>query len=1235
MLPSDISRSLSAHYAVEREIGGGGMSRVFLAFDDSLGRRVVVKVLHPDLAATVDFERFRREIRVAANLVHPHVVPLLTAGEIDGLPYYTMPFVEGESLRARLRRDQKLPIMEAVRLASEVAEALHYAHRRGIIHRDIKPENVLLHEGHALVTDFGISRAVTQSAAEGTLTHIGVALGTPGYMSPEQAAGDGDVDGRTDVYSLGCVLYEMLAGQPPYTGGSGRAQMAQLFSAAIPRVRVVRAEVPDVIDDLIVAALAKEPTARIESAELMAEALRHSGHRSSAPGGEESIAILPFTNLSADPDTEYFSDGVTEEILNAITRTPGVRVAARSSSFSFKGVQRDVREIAERLGVRHLLQGSVRRSGNRVRVSTQLIDPVTGFQVWSETFDRDLPDVFAIQDEIALTVSRRLALQFSNPRSSARRAPPIEAFEAYLRGLQCWNRGTPESIREAMGWYQRATAIDPAYADAHAAMGNLLAYQSFAVPGGNTVVEAKAAIARALEADPGNPLALAARAFAAFWLDWDFVSAEAAIRAAIDANPNAPAVHETYAALLANLGRSEPSFAEMQRAVELDPMSVSPQLTAQWVLIAGGRYAEALERGRVVLDLAPGSHWALAGNAWAQVELNDFSAARDAYGAILSNSPNDPTGLGGMAVVEARVGNRDQAMSWIDRLRSAPLPSFTFLAWAYAALGHLDEAFAALDKAIDRREPSATCMPVFAWWDPLRRDPRFLQALRRAAYPEASWRRTHEFAAARGPATPVSRQSVAVLSFANLSPDPANEYFADGIADDLTAQLGRIGALKVISRTSAARFRNTQLELREIAGELGVANLLEGSVRRAGDRVRIVARLVDAQTQAQIWGDTYDRDLADVFAVQSDVAVNIARALEATLSSTDHRRIEHKPTADVAAYDLFLQGRHHLNKRNDEALRRAIEYFDRATQRDAAYTAAYAGLAEAYMIAGLGYATLPPLEAFAKSHEAAKRGLALDESSPDIHATLGLIDMMTWDFAASRGHLQRALELSPNHAAAHQWLAWLTCCVEGEYAEGFRLWQRARSFDPLSETLATEIAWPFLYAELWDQAIARLRRALELAPNNGLAHYNIGIALWRKGDLVTGLESLETSREMLGGASFVLGTLGCAYVDGGLRTKARAILDDLHGRWGKEFGVALPTALILDALGQVDDALTWLERSYAAREPFLNTLSARAWMTFPNSRSTARFDQLIDRMRLRPHDLARQQELLLKAVRTE
>ncbi|PYO33407.1 MAG: hypothetical protein DMD32_00925, partial [Gemmatimonadetes bacterium] len=424
-----VQAALAGRYTIERELGRGGMATVYLAQDRKHHRPVAIKVLKPELAAALGPERFLREIDTAARLTHPHILPLHDSGEAAGLLYYVMPYVEGETLRDRLEREGQLPLEEAVRITREVASALSYAHSHDVVHRDIKPENILLSGGEAVVADFGIARAIT-AAARGQLTETGIAIGTPGYMSPEQGAASARVDERSDIYSLGCVLYEMLAGEPPFTGPSAESIVRQHLAAAPPRVSAMRAAVPPAIEEAIVRALAKTPADRFATAADFVEALaapaqrvRDTGRRTSrlaagaglaatllaaaaglfvlsrphgtpalaGPTGQ-SIAVLPFVNVSGAPQEEYLSDGISEELIDALSKLPQLQVVARPSSFAFKGKNEDVRQIAQALQVATVLGGSVRRAANRLRVTAQLTDARNGYNLWSETYDREMGD---------------------------------------------------------------------------------------------------------------------------------------------------------------------------------------------------------------------------------------------------------------------------------------------------------------------------------------------------------------------------------------------------------------------------------------------------------------------------------------------------------------------------------------------------------------------------------------------------------------------------------------------------------------------------------------------------------------------------------------------------------------------------------------------------------------------------------------------------------------------------
>ena len=549
------------------------MSRVFLAEEVRFGRKVVIKLLPADFAGTINAERFEREIQVVARLQHPNILPLLTAGEAGGFLYYTMPFVEGESLRERIRREGRLPVTDSLRIASEVADALACAHRGGVVHRDIKPENILLSAGHAVVADFGIAKAIaasrtttTRPSDEASLTQVGTSLGTPAYMSPEQAAGEEDLDGRTDIYSLGCTLYEMLAGCQPFTGPSAAAVIAKRFTQSPTSLRTLNNAISVDAERLIARAMEREPSDRFGTADELLLALSAAVASPSGAGHSDdkpSVAVLPFANLSANADDEYFSDGMTDEVINTLSHLADIRVAARTSSFAFKGQRVDLRDIARKLGVQTILEGSVRRAGSRVRISVQLVGAADGLHVWSDRYDRELADVFALQDEIAHAIGQALKRELGRgstdstpkeiapkPADRAIRGPVNPAaYDIYLRGRFLFEQ---HSALDAIAYFERAIAIDPSFAQAHTgyAWANMLAANLNMLPARTAFPRAREAADRALALEPEQPEAIIGQAFVAWWFDWDISRARSLNEQVIALAPGMPNAHELRALIL-------------------------------------------------------------------------------------------------------------------------------------------------------------------------------------------------------------------------------------------------------------------------------------------------------------------------------------------------------------------------------------------------------------------------------------------------------------------------------------------------------------------------------------------------------------------------------------------------------------------------------------------------------------------------------------------------------------
>src|SRR5882724_3392434 len=403
------------------------MATVYLADDLKHHRKVAIKVLRPELGSLLGADRFTREIRIAAGLNHPHILPLHDSGDADGLLFYVMPYIRGESLRQKLGREKQLPVDEAIGIVRQVASALDHAHGLGLIHRDVKPENILLHEGEAMVADFGIAMAAGSAPVE-RLTATGLMVGTPTYMSPEQAAGERTLDARSDVYSLGCVLYELLAGEPPYTGATAQMVIAKRFTDPIPRVRRLRPAVPPAVERALMTVLARVPADRFASAAAFAEALTEPAGDTARP---PSVAVLPFLNLSADPENEFFTDGITEDVIAQLSKIRSLKVISHTSVMQFKKREQSLREIGATLQVATLLEGSVRRAGDRVRIVAQLIDAEADQHLWAETYDRQLTDIFAIQTDVALQIASALEAELSLDEQTRVRKEPTKDLHAY------------------------------------------------------------------------------------------------------------------------------------------------------------------------------------------------------------------------------------------------------------------------------------------------------------------------------------------------------------------------------------------------------------------------------------------------------------------------------------------------------------------------------------------------------------------------------------------------------------------------------------------------------------------------------------------------------------------------------------------------------------------------------------------------------------------------------------
>ncbi|MEP7064554.1 MAG: protein kinase [Gemmatimonadota bacterium] len=792
-----LQASLGTAYSIQRELGGGGMSRVFVAEETALGRSVVVKVLAPELAAGVNVERFRREILLAARLQHPHIVPLLTAGETsDGLPYFTMPFVEGQALRGAMEKRGALSVAEAIRVLRDIAEALGYAHAHGVVHRDLKPENVLLSGGSAVVTDFGVAKALSAATEEGsgTFTSAGVALGTPAYMAPEQAAADPAVDHRADLYSLGVVAYELLTGQAPFSGRTPQQTLAAQVLETPEPITLRKAGLPPTLATLVMRLLAKHPPDRPQSAEEVLRELdavtsgaipasqpppptkrprwvapavgvglllavmggavyvsrtrlsRHAQPASPVPSsslpvvagaaatdhGVQSVAVLPFVNIGARTQEEYFSDGMTDELTGALGKVPGLRVASRTSSFAFKGKSENVSAIGHALNVRSVLEGSIRRDGRRLRVRAQLTDVADGLALWSETYERDEQDVFQVQEDIARAIVSALRVTLTGVHLTGGErlvntgTSDVVAHDLYLQARFFALKFTEPALRRAIELYREALSRDPNYAPAWAGIADAWSNlgDDFVAPR-DAYPNARAAAARAVALDSTQAEAHAALG-AVLYNTWDATGGGRELGRALALNPNIASTWGIYSEVLLFRGKLDSAVAANRRAIALDPLDPYQRVALAWTLISANRIDEAVTKAREALALDPHYGLAYVRIGYAQLIAGHPAAALEAYRQVEGFAPRSQAG---MAVALARLGRRNEArrvLANMERDAARHYVSGEGIAWAYIALGETDRGMLWLERAVRDRNANLLRLATDPRWEPVRGDPRFV-----------------------------------------------------------------------------------------------------------------------------------------------------------------------------------------------------------------------------------------------------------------------------------------------------------------------------------------------------------------------------------------------------------------------------------------------------------------------------------------------------------------------------
>ena len=750
MPPSNVS-----HYELIGKIAEGGMGVVYKARDVRLDRLVALKFLSPNLSASKDkIELFFHEARAISKLNHPNIATIFEIDETGEEPFLALEYLPGGTLREKIRDEyagsERMPVRKIVSYGLAVARALARAHRHGIVHRDVKTDNALLSEEETVkLTDFGVA----QVDGRKSVSNLDLTVGTAAYMAPEQAQGL-EVDHRSDIFSFGAVLYELASGRVPFTGAAQAVVLYEIVHSDPQPLSEIRNDLPDTLARIIGKALQKEPDDRyaaMDEAVAALEAVRKELEMEDTKPLEAelpapTVAVLPFVDMSPSHDQEYFCDGMTEEIINVLTAVKGLKVVSRTSSFQYKGKAHDIREIGEKLSVQTVVEGSVRTSGNKLRITAQLIKVADGYHIWSQRYDREMADVFAIQDEISLAIVGNLKGKLvSGGRKSLikKKTRNIDAYNLYLKGRHFLNQRTRTAILRSIECFEQAACEDCDYVLPYAGLAE--AYILLGSGGygekdpGPALDKAKEAALQAIQGDENSAEAHLALALVYYRADWNWESAEREFRRAIEINDGYATGHHQYAMFLAALGRSDEALSHIRKARELDPLSLIINTAVARILHFSRRFEEAIEQSRRTLELNPQFALGYFDIGVAYAKLGKVEESTAAFKKASELSGNEVSRIHTEATTCAMIGDLKRARELFEKLKEGSKTNYVspvVLAVVPMLLGDLDAAFELLDQAYADKANALVYLNVEPFFDPLRADPRYAKLIKKMGFPD-------------------------------------------------------------------------------------------------------------------------------------------------------------------------------------------------------------------------------------------------------------------------------------------------------------------------------------------------------------------------------------------------------------------------------------------------------------------------------------------------------------------
>lgn len=1265
-------------YRLTAELGRGGMGAVYLAErdDGEFRRRVALKVIKRGMDTDFIVRRFRNERQILAALDHPNIARLLDGGTTDdGLPFFVMEFIEGLPLY-RYCDEKRLTVNERLALFRQVCFAVDYAHKNLIVHRDIKPSNILVtSDGQPKLLDFGIAKILNPELAADSIdpTATAMRMMTPEYASPEQVRGE-PVTLASDIYSLGVLLYELLTGHRPYrlkhraiheiarvvceeepdpmrtsltrddnlvpTGSNGNEiSPEQVYRYRKSDPESLRRELSGDVEKIVLKALRKNPRERYLSAVGLADDIEHflenrpvtaeDYYASSVPAGRSRqseaetgirIAVLPLKLLAAGPreDTgdEFLGIGLADALITRLSNIRRLTVRPTSSVLRFNSIDSDPFEAGRELGVDFILDGNIRRSGDRLRITLQFLNMRENAASWAESFDERFSDVLTIEDSISERVVNSLVPQLTGDeeyRLRKRGTNSPQAYEAQLRGRFYWTQFTPDALEKARRSFEEAIRLDPNFAIAYVGLADTYIWITIygLLPPREALRLAEDAANRAHEIDPnlGDPLATLAL-IAQNRCEW--ARSESLSLRAIELNPNYAQVHEWYGATMIGMGRTEEGLRESALAERLDSLSPRTKTLFAWALYQGHRFAEAIAKAREILELEPDYPQAFMQLGIAYLALGEKAEALRNLERFAGAIPGSAISMYAMCFGLKAVGREDEARSLVEEMKRLPQPAKPyFLGMAHVAIGEIDEAFGFFRTAMEEHEPWMLWFGTEPMLKPLHGDPRFLQILREMRNPLAERGTTGE------PFDESEKVSIAVLPLKILHPggtgDPNEEFLGIGLADALINRLSGVRRLIVRPTTSVIRF-GAQSDALEAAARLNVEFVVDGSMRRAGSRVRVSIQMLSAASRTAVWARSFDEEMTDVLALEDSIANQLAEALVMKLTRDEKRRLGNRVRTSPEAYEAYLRGRFHWHRYTADGLAASLVAFYEAIALDPNFAPPYSGVADYYNFLAI-FGIMAPKETFPAAKEAALKAIEIDEELDEAYTSLGVIAFgYDWDFAAAENYLKKAVELNPSSSEARNWFGQLYS-IRGEHERAIAELRKAEELNPDSASLAVASAIVLRNARRYDEGIAKLRRGLELDPSNPtvLAGFSWFTKQVEPGEAV---EKCRRAVEISDRQSLPLYAYAYSLAAAGRISEAREAAAELDARRSNQFVPAIFSAVIATELGDLDGAIGWLER--AVDEKDFWAIYVPVDSRFDELRDDPRYAALMERIGFEP-----------------